>query len=206
MVCCYGLVVSTSTRGVFTPCDRVLVSFRFIDAPQLSRLIYRSLRLVAPRLRRIDGSFGYLKLRRLGPLPAKATSHLALLDYFTFIRLRAVDNAHNPRPPGGRRLRRPPWSDSDVESEKEMVDPDPPILSYFVIILCHNSLFPMFSIIFGHSEEDPLLSIFCILRRHPSGIIAVVWDIGAILTLMAVNTPAVVGPVFHWTSNGLVCS
>ena len=92
------------------------------------------------------------------------------------------------------------------ESKKEMVDPDPPILSYFVIILCHNSLFPMFSIIFGHSEEDPLLSIFCILRRHPSGIIAVFWDIGAILTLMAVNTPAVVGPVFHWTSNGLVCS
>ena len=35
---------------------------------------------------------------------------------------------------------------------------------------------------------------------------AVFWDIGAILTLMAVNTPAVVGPVFHWTSNGLVCS
>ena len=87
-----------------------------------------------------------------------------------------------------------------------MVDPAPPILSYFVIILSHNSLFPMFSIIFGHSEEDPLLSIFCILRKHPSGIIAVVWDIGAILTLMAVNTPAVVGPVFHWTSNGLVCS
>jgi hypothetical protein len=27
----------------------------------------------------------------------------------------------------------------------------------------------MFSIIFGHSEEDPLTSIFCILRtpRHP---------------------------------------
>ena len=146
------------------------------------------------------------KLRRLYPLPAKATAHLALLDYFTFIRLRAVDNAHNPRPLGGRRLRRPPWSDSDVESKKEMVDPDPPILSYFVIILCHNSLFPMFSIIFGHSEEDPLLSIFCILRRHPSRFIAVFWDIGAILTLMAVNTPAVVGPVFHWTSNGLVCS
>ena len=36
-----------------------------------------------------------------------------------------------------------------------MVDPAPPILSYFVIILSHNSLFPMFSIIFGHSEEDP---------------------------------------------------
>ena len=56
----------------------------------------------------------------------------------------------------------------------------------------------MFSIIFGHSEEDPLLSIFCILRKHPSGIIAVFWDIGAILTLMVSNTPAVVGPVFHW--------
>ena len=120
-----------------------------------------------------ESSRNNLKLRRLSPLPAKATAHLVLIDYFTFIRLRAVDNAHNPRPLGGRRLRRPPWSDSDVESEKEVEDPDPPTLSYFLIILGHNSLFPMFSIIFGHSEEDPLLSIFCILRSHPSGFIAV---------------------------------
>ena len=32
------------------------------------------------------------------------------------------------------------------------------------------------SIIFGHSEEDPLTSIFCILR-HPSRFITVFWDI-----------------------------
>ena len=83
-----------------------------------------------------------------------------------------------------------------------MVDPAPPILSYFVIILSHNSLFPMFSIIFGHSEEDPLLSIFCILRRHPSRFKAVFWDIGTELALMVTSTPAVVRPVFHQTSNG----
>ena len=61
----------------------------------------------------------HLKLRRLGPLPAKATALLVLLDYFTFIRLRAVDNAHNPRPQGGHRLRRPPWTNSDGESERK---------------------------------------------------------------------------------------
>ena len=120
VVCCYGLVVSTSTRGVFTPCDRVLVSFRFIDAPQLSRLIYRSLRLVAPRLRRIDGSFGYLKLRRLGPLPRTSLLLSFYTDFDASTENSKPPTQHkfllNPRKPEARGLHRPNISSHSASS------------------------------------------------------------------------------------------
>ena len=64
------------------------------------------------------------------------------------------------------------------------------MLSYFLflIILCHNSLFPIFSIIFGifgHSEEDPLQggSNFACGANYPhqalkGGCFVFVWGVG----------------------------